>query len=647
VAALIFGVSTWIGVRAVGEFRASGGVQDFYQRRFGPAVMLACGRAFREPDAARVPALAAFLAERSDAFDCAQLPATLETAPLDAFQSTSRYLLLTAAAAWRMAGVSWAALAAVAGALFGAVAALTYAVLRTALSRPLALLMCVVAITSTPNVMLVPQLRDYAKGPFLLAVILIMGWLVTAPADWKRTLRLAGLAGAVIGLGLGFRTDLMIAVAPFVVTLMLLVPTTVTIRTRAAALGVFLATFLIVAFPILRGYAQGSNTGHVALLGLAVPFDGPLRIAPSIYEFAGQYNDSLAYSIINSYAIRLEHRRVLLGSVEYEGAARGYLGHLARTFPADLITRFVAAVRAVPHYFLDTSLYAPAQARGPVVRGFYRLRGAILRRLAPFSFAAVILAIVGASAVNPRAAWLAVLVMAGFAGVSALQFHERHFFYLQFVPWLAFGVVAESALDFLRMQRRWPPVERIVRALIADAVLVGAVFAVVLVAHAYQQRAATALFSRYEAAPRRALPAMTRHAADGRILFTTPRWLDPMAPGSRWVEARLAAIEFRGDRCGAAALPVVVRYSGEPADVDLSEQMIVHVRASAAPTTVLAATFDRADESIRFRGFEVPWSQADCVAGLSIVDGLDATPLLLTAQLAPGWRSERLFERLR
>src|SRR5581483_8954650 len=194
------------------------------------------------------------------------------------------------------------------GVLFGAVAALTYGVLRLALSRAVALVALVPAISSTPNVMLVRQLRDYAKGPFLLAVILIMGWLVMGRGGARRTAGLAAAAGIVIGIGLGFRTDLLIAVAPVLIALALLVPPSVSARTRATAAALFVASFVAAGWPILSSYAAGGNTGHVALLGLGAPFDGPLRVEPAIYEFAGQYNDTLAYSIINSYALRVEHR---------------------------------------------------------------------------------------------------------------------------------------------------------------------------------------------------------------------------------------------------------------------------------------------------------------------------------------------------
>src|SRR5262245_46145039 len=221
---VIFATATWLGFRAVGALRANGVVQAFYQSSFGPAVMAACGREFRMPDAASVPALAGFLAEQTDSFDCAELPASTPTTPLNGFQRAPRYLLMFVAAVWRFTGVSWARLAILPGLMFGAVAALTYVVLRLALPRGLALGASVAALTSTPNVMLAPQLRDYSKGPFLLAVIAIMMAAVIGPADRRRLVALSALAGATVGFGLGFRTDLAIAVPPMIVTLALLVP---------------------------------------------------------------------------------------------------------------------------------------------------------------------------------------------------------------------------------------------------------------------------------------------------------------------------------------------------------------------------------------------------------------------------------------
>jgi hypothetical protein len=647
---LIFCIGTFVGVRAVHAFRSAGGAQYFYQTDFGPAVMLACGRGFQDPDPTNVPALAAFLAQRADSFDCRNLPPGTPTAPMNAFQRSSQYLEAAVALTWKAVGVSWSRLALLNGALFGAVAALTYGLLRLAMSRTLALLALLPSVTSTPNFMLVPQLRDYAKGPFLLAVILILGLLVIGRTGRGRAIGLSALAGAVVGLGLGFRMDLVIAVVPVVVTVACLLPSTLSIRVRVSAIGMFFAALILVAFPILRGYVKGGNAGHVVLLGLGAGFDGPLRIEPSIYEFAGQYNDTLAFSIINSYAIRLENRRdpVALASAEYERTAGNYLAHIAAVFPADVITRVLAAIRAVPKYFLDSSLYPPVHVRSPFLRDvLYPLRARVLWRLGQIALFACAAATLLVAAVNPRAAWLAVVVLTGFAGATAIQFHERHFYYLQFVPWFAFGLLAQAAMRG-RAVLAHVTAQQVRRAVLFTLIICVCSGMAVVVTRAYQQRTAARLFERYEAAPRMPLAAMLRPVGGGRTLVATEEWLAPLPAGRRWIEAQLVALQFDNDLCGSANLPLTIRYSGNPPDVNLSEPITIPLRrAPKASTLLFIATNDRADESIRFRGVEVGAHHAQCVSRLWRVEGLDGVPLLLTTTLAADWRAERLFQRLR
>ena len=569
----------------------------------------------------------------------------VRTFPLNSLQGATQYLQRLVAAVWRVTGVSWARLAILPGLMFGAVAALTYVLLRLALSRILALGASVAALMSTPNIMLVPQLRDYSKGPFLLAVIAIMMATVMGPADRRRIIALSALAGAIVGIGFGFRTDLAIAVPPVMVTLAFLVLAGIPGGVRVAAIGVFLATFVLAAFPVLRSRSEGGNAGHVILLGLAPAFDAPLRIEPSVYEFVGQYNDTSAFSVVNSYVIRVQHRRdgVALGSAEYEDAASEYLTHLARVFPADVITRVAAAVRTVPKYFLDSSLYPP-----PVNSRFadliYRVRAIVLSRLAPVAFLAVVAATLVISLVHLRAAWLAVVVMVGFAGASALQFHERHFYYLQFVPWLAFGVLVQAIVH--RSAIRYPTPRQIKLAALSAVAIFTVSCAAIGASRAYQQRSVTRLFNSYEGARGTPVHAVQRRTQSGRALISSDEWLAPLPVGLPWIVSRFLAVRFHDDLCGPTDLPVTIRYSGRTPDVDLSEQVAVHLRRSPQrPTTLFIAAVDRADESIRFRGIEVASERAQCVGDLSRVEDLEATPLLLTTRLGANWRDESLFQR--
>ena len=59
----------------VPRFVAAGGKPWFYQEEFGPAVMMACGRGYVNPDPATAPALDSFLQRTRDSFSCSDLGA--------------------------------------------------------------------------------------------------------------------------------------------------------------------------------------------------------------------------------------------------------------------------------------------------------------------------------------------------------------------------------------------------------------------------------------------------------------------------------------------------------------------------------------------------------------------------------------------
>ena len=601
-----------------------------------------------DPDPRGVPALAAFLAQRADRFDCADLPTAIATTDLNAFQRGVRYLQIAVALTWKVTGVSWPGLDALAGVLFAAVAAATYGILRLSLSRGFALAALLASVTATSNFMLVPHLRDYAKGPFLLAVIFILGLFVRESTGRGAALALAALVGTVAGIGLGVRNDLAIALPPCVLTIVLLAPPSLGAGGRCVALTLFAAAFLAMAFPVLRDYAKGGNNGHVVMLGLTAPFDSPLRIEPSVYRFGGRYLDASAYTTISASAIRSEGMTHMIdgASVEYERAATLHLGRIATTFPGDMVTRLMAAVRAVPKYFLDSSLYPPVQLRSEFLRSLYPLRARVLWRLGQGAFLAIGLATLIVSAVNSRAAWLVVTVVVGFAGAAAIQFDERHFGYLMFLPWWAYAFLAQTALRHERVVRSVETAQ-LRRAVVFGAALVCVSVGAIQITRALQQRRVSSLLARYAEARQMPLPVVQASVAGGRTLFAVPEWSAPMPSGGRPIETRFLAVTLRDAQCGSDGVTVTVRYDGRRPPSDLSE--VVRVRpplGTSVPTTLFVVAYDWADDSIRFRGIEVPADRASCVARIGRVDGLEHEPLLLTTTLGANWREEHLYQRL-
>src|SRR5207247_11409528 len=126
---------------------------------------------------------------------------------------------------------------------------------------------------------------------FMLLLILVIARMAIPPLDRRRCLLFAAIFGAVLGIGLGFRNDLLIHVPPFAAVVLLLLPGSwrATLRLRAACFAVALVTFVASAWPVLAAYRSGSNTGHAAVLGLATTFDRSLGLTRPAYDFGSPY----------------------------------------------------------------------------------------------------------------------------------------------------------------------------------------------------------------------------------------------------------------------------------------------------------------------------------------------------------------------
>ena len=69
-----------------------------------------------------------------------------------------------------------------------------------------------------------PNLRDYAKAPFTLALVMILIAMVVRPMAPAHVLLLSLAYGLVLGIGYGFRTDLLVDIPPFLIAVALFLP---------------------------------------------------------------------------------------------------------------------------------------------------------------------------------------------------------------------------------------------------------------------------------------------------------------------------------------------------------------------------------------------------------------------------------------
>ncbi len=632
---------------AAGEFRASGHLPVFYQAEFAPAALSACGKGFRNVDAAGHEALSAFLKQTRAHLACGDLGGDLADVPFTGFQRISVYLERAVAMTWWMGGVSWRAVDRLAALLAGMLAVMLYGIMRLGMGPVASTALSAAVLASPLHLSNVPELRDYAKAPFLLALVLIMGVVAKAERSFRQVLALAAVGGLVAGLGFGFRTDLLIVAVPFIATLCVFragrLPARVRWREGATASVVCLAAFTVAALPVLRGYAKGGNTAHVILLGFAGSFNAALGVEARHYQLLVSYRDYYQEAIVRSYASRLDGDAHLPGidSEAYDRESVRYLAQVVKTFPADVTIRAYSAIAQV----LDTPFSpdhsrADEWARGPRAGAFFAWRAAALNRLSGLGCLAAAVAIAAVAARSVRRAAFLVFLLVFFAGGTAIQFHPRHFFYLELMSWWALGVIACGAPAFVRsrVDLRWSAAFVATVALIATATLVAA--------RHYQQRHIGQLFARYEAAPREARTVTRlRSGADTVTLsFDTPE----LAPDvGLWRNRSLATayllIDVNPQRCDALEFSALTRYdtNSQPTDFATSVSFPLLDRGLGSSVKIFipvyAGWFKNGKFWNRFAGIEVPDRQADCVASISSVGNLEAFPVLLTAVLAHDW----------
>jgi hypothetical protein len=627
VMALLAGSSLW-ATRFWNAWTAQGGEPVFYQHYFEPAVMIACGRGFVAAQS-RPPALEDFLNRRRDSFDCRDLPGDLHVGREYLFQGAWIYLLTTVGWSWRLLGISWSRMGPLFGLLFGIVIALAYGIFRLGMGRVMAIVCALGLATSYVHLINLPHLRDYAKAPFALALVLILGLVVTRPVRRVTLLGLAAAYGGVLGIGYGFRTDFLANLPALALVLFAFLDGGVFkhLSLKVAATLLYVATFVVVSWPVTSlVYKQGGCQWHVALLGLQSPFDGYLRVAPAPYDFGHAYSDGFIYWTIAGYEQRMNPAagHLTFCSHEYDVQSGHYLRDIASAFPADLIVRAYASVLQV----VEMPFLSWASPLTGWVSWLYEARETLLRPRIGWGVYVCAAALLVASGASLRIGVFLLFMLAYWGGYPAIQFQDRHHFHLEFITWWAFGfLVHRAAVALWSLRRGLPPATVMARGLGRSAALAAAtavfVTGVLGVARWYQRRQAWAIFDAYIAAPKMPL------AADGSL---------PPDPGRTWPE--LLEVELDEAACGPKPA-VTFRHQTTPADGDLSRTMTLTHRATAPGVTrIFLPVFET------FKAVEFSDARPGCVTGAYRVADLRPFPLVLGVTLPADWKNLALHQRL-
>jgi hypothetical protein len=607
------------------------GMPFFYQTYFEPAVMIACGKGFVVAHP-QVPAMTAFLEQRQDRFSCDAIPAGTVLDANGMYQAAWRYLLFTVGFAWRILGISWSGLGPLFGALFGATIAAIYAVCRLGMGRLLAAICAIGLSASRLHLAYLPGLRDYAKAPFTLVLVFLLGLLVTRRPTRKGVLTVAAVYGVVLGVGYGFRTDFLAAIPPFFVTVFgfLQGKLLANLRLKAAAAFVFVAAFYATAWPVVQSVSQSGGCGvHAILLGFPTGFSRPLGLVEGPYKLMRVYSDNFALATVSSYEARLRPGVGVIGYCrpEYDAATARYLRDLSRHFPADMIVRgYAAALRVVelpfswnlgPQSDFDNQRPDPGGTRG------YGLL---------IVASALILATIGSVRIGLFLLWFLIY----FGGYPAAQFHARHYFHLEFITWWAAGFVIASLARRVRPAVvAWRPSSEtwhsVRRAALTLAGCAAALTAVLWAARAYQQVSARAAFETYLAASKEVVPLL---AGPPGALHGVPRTATGTVPET----ADFLQIDVNRWLCGAAST-ITLRYDRSIRREFARRFDVKRDDTVRAPTRIFTPIYDH------FQGIEMSDVPEGCVQVVYRARHPSEIKLMLEVVLPPRWRSAALYQR--
>lgn len=505
---------------------------------FTPSVMFASGKGMVCPVEMDIPALSDFLRMKTAVFNPADIPDKFGVWQLSPFCQAHYYLMTAVGVVWRCFGISWQSVKLVPLFLFVAAAAILYGLFRLGMGRLLSALFSLAVMCSPPMLAMTVSIRDFSKAPFILGALYLAALLAVKPRSWRGLFGLSAVLGLLLGIGLGFRQDAMIALPPALAAAAL-ARGAAPLRwwMRAAAPAVMLAVFLLAGAPILRAISaeQGAVSSHTLFQGLSLETESKLDFSGASYSLLPAPADNLVHSVINAHARRHGDTDPMDNylSPAYGRAGRRMFLEVARDFPGELIGRAYAAVLAVfrvPEEFPRQMAYVKGMDND-FARGLVRLYAPAAAHFARWGLLYAIVALAAIGACDLRAALVAAFALLYFGGYTSLLFQYRHAFHLAFMPWWAAAfllAMAGRGLAALFQRLRGPedakafPMRaaavRVTRAVMLIAVAAAALALPLAAARAWQHARVDGMVRACADAALEPVETL-RESADGRVMI--------------------------------------------------------------------------------------------------------------------------------
>lgn len=614
----------------------------FYQSYYEPAVRIACGQPFGiDRSEALSPEMRAFLNAEQDSLSCEHVPLAKSPDP-DPPIKIWYHTFVATGTLWSVTGISWSVIDHAAAFLVSLTAVFVHALFRLWMPPPVAGVLALVSVW--PAMRFGLYQRDLNKAPFILGAVFVVGLLVSRrlsrPAFWAT---MAG-AGLWLGVGYGFRPDVLIV-------LPLLVVAAVGFRPKASrrewldgCIGALLliAAFRLAAAPALP--AERTNVGschwHFALLGLSDVHTQTLGLEPGNVSWLSQYSDELLWRTVEAYAQRtIGPSEVGFCTAEYDRSSFAMYAEVLRTFPRDLASRGFAAMRQLVDYGLWSL---------PIVDGTNPLGERLLRHRSVIRnvwLYAWLPLLVGLLAYDVRAGGFAILAFVYLCAYPAVQFDPRHFFHLAFLTWAPVGILvafawrtAVKTVGYVRSARRggWreaiglPPAAAWRRAV---AVLLGggiAVAGILSIAAWVQRDAVESLFAGYVAADGGAAPVASREEVDGRTRISFAGF----APETdRRFAAKAMRLALGGPACPPGARTISAGVSGLVDGPLIRKEYTVRIEQDCELILFLPFHYKRFQADLPYA--ELASEDVACLRSAEWVDSRGLPSLWVSATIVP------------
>lgn len=612
---------------------------SFYQAEFGPAVSLACSGEFKayQNQGSKIKD---FLTGQARGLDCEYLADKKKSEP-NGFQKSHLYLMGLVGALWAVFGLDWANVLPLHMLLYGGSVLSAFLLFRLVLPRWLSLALTCVFSLSALHLNYLPHLRDYSKAPFILFVLFLIGVLVKQERIDKYTYQVAVLSGVVIGLGLGFRMDVVL-LAPLVILAILIgpsvKPSTYQLKVRGTAILLFLVSIGLSAIPILHALSGGSNIYHFALLGLTDAFNSALGVQSSQHDLGSLYNDLFVFEAIASYDTALGNARsgLYLHGENYDRVARQYYLELITAFPGDVIARYLAAVVKM------FSLLAESQLRPtgfPLLGSIVNLTAAGLPYL---TIGALGLLIVK----NVKLGLFLLISFFYVVGYPSLQFDPRHYFHLQPVLLLLVAAISlwawRGCVSILKTTSRptvLNPGHSFVRLICRSTFVTLSIFSLL---------AGSLFFARY--VQQNSIGRLQSILVDDnleKIEFEQIRWdnenrilLRPIIAEaeSTGIDFSYWALEYNSAECGKSQVMLKLQYTAKESYADFSRDVTITSHGKGRyifPTFSGGAHPDKPVYAERhFDGILIDDVYRDCILGMMRIKKTGAWPITVSVNLS-------------